>query len=109
VAELVAKLRNQGGNITTVDLGGGIGITYTDEVPPNLDEYAALIRDIILPLNVHVIVEPGRSIVGDAGVLLTRIVHTKTSHGKKFLIVDAGNERPDASGVVRRAPPDHPL
>ena len=90
VADLVTELRSQGHTITTVDLGGGIGITYKDEVPPSLDKYAEIIRDIILPLGVHVIVEPGRSIAGNAGVLLTRVLHIKEGHDKKFMIVDAG-------------------
>ena len=89
LAELVIRLRNEGHTITTVDLGGGLGITYKNEVPPDLDHYAALIRDIILPLDTHVVLEPGRSIVGNAGILLTRVLHKKEGHSKKFLIVDA--------------------
>ncbi|MFH1158105.1 MAG: diaminopimelate decarboxylase [Pseudomonadota bacterium] len=89
VAVLVQRLRKLGHTITTVDLGGGLGITYKDETPPDLTRYAALIRDIILPLDVHVIVEPGRSISGNAGVLLTRVLHVKNGREKNFLIVDA--------------------
>ena len=89
VAELVVELRHQGNVITTVDLGGGIGIRYKDETLPDLEKYAALIRDIILPLSGHVILEPGRSIVGNAGILLTRVLYVKEGNGKKFLIVDA--------------------
>lgn len=89
VAALVTELRKGGHNITTVDLGGGIGITYKDEVPINLEAYAALIKEIIVPLGVHVIIEPGRSIVGNAGILLTRVLHIKEGHAKKFVIVDA--------------------
>ena len=90
VAKLVADLRAQGNVITTVDLGGGLGIQYKDETPPDIAKYAALVRDIILPLNVHVILEPGRSIVGNAGVLLTNVQYVKEGQGKKFLIVNAG-------------------
>lgn len=89
VAELVLKLRKQGNNITRVDLGGGIGITYKDEVPPDLNFYALMVRDIIMPLNVHVVMEPGRSIVGNAGVLLSRVRGVKKGASKKFLILDA--------------------
>jgi diaminopimelate decarboxylase len=89
VATLVNTLRRQGHKITRVDLGGGIGITYKNETPPDLNLYALLIRDIILPLDVHVILEPGRSIVGDAGVLVSRVRHVKEGHDKKFLIIDA--------------------
>ncbi|MBI1215962.1 MAG: diaminopimelate decarboxylase [Alphaproteobacteria bacterium] len=89
VAELVVKLRRQGNDITRVDLGGGIGITYKDETPPDLYLYALMVRDTILQLGVHVIIEPGRSIVGNAGVLLSRVVNVKQGTGKKFLIIDA--------------------
>lgn len=89
VAELVKLLRKQGHDITRVDLGGGIGITYKDEVPPDLHLYALMVRDIISPLGVHVIIEPGRSIVGNAGVLLSRVVQVKEGRDKKFLILDA--------------------
>lgn len=89
VAELVLKLRKQGNNITRVDLGGGIGITYKDETPPDLTFYALMVRDIIMPLNVHVVMEPGRSIVGNAGVLLSRVRGVKKGASKKFLILDA--------------------
>ncbi len=89
VAALVVELREQGHLITTVDVGGGLGITYKDETPPEISQYAALIRDIILPLKVHVIMEPGRYIAGNAGVLLTRVLHIKEGQGKKFMIVDA--------------------
>ena len=89
IADLVHRLRKLGHTINTIDLGGGLGITYKDETPPDLNRYAALIRDIILPLNVHVIVEPGRSIVGNAGILLTRVLHIKNGDKKNFLIVDA--------------------
>lgn len=89
VAQLVTQLRKSGHEISRVDLGGGIGITYKDEVPPDLVLYALLVRDIILPLGVHVILEPGRSIVGNAGILLSRVVQEKDGTGKKFLIIDA--------------------
>lgn len=89
VATLVKTLRKQGNDITRVDLGGGIGITYKDETPPDLTFYALMVRDVIMPLNVHIILEPGRSIVGNAGVLLTRVRHVKEGRDKKFLILDA--------------------
>jgi diaminopimelate decarboxylase len=89
VAELLLRLRKSGIPVTRVDLGGGIGITYRDEKLPDMNLYALMVRDIILPLNVHVILEPGRSIVGDAGVLLSRVRHIKNGHDKKFLILDA--------------------
>lgn len=90
VAKLVKTLRADGHDIRRVDLGGGIGIRYQDETTIDLDEYAKLIRDIILPLGVHVVIEPGRSIVGDAGVLLSRVRQIKRGTGKTFAILDAG-------------------
>jgi len=89
VAALVRILRKQGNTITRVDLGGGLGITYKDETPPDLTLYALMVRDVIMPLNVHIVLEPGRSIVGNAGVLLTRVRHVKEGRDKKFLILDA--------------------
>jgi diaminopimelate decarboxylase len=90
VAELVKTLRKKGIDIRTVDLGGGIGIPYRDgEKRPDLDSYAEIIHDIILPLGVHVVIEPGRSISGDAGVLLTRVLNVKKTPHKTFVILDA--------------------
>src|SRR5690606_3091096 len=89
VAQLVRDLRAAGHDITTVDLGGGIGIRYKDETPPDLHLYALLVRDIILPLGVHVVVEPGRSVVGDAGILLSRVIGVKKGTGRSFAIIDA--------------------
>jgi diaminopimelate decarboxylase len=89
IADLVRLLQKRGIDITTVDLGGGIGIRYKDETPPDLNAYAAIIRDVILPLGVHVVVEPGRGIVGDAGVLLSRVLNVKKSPHKTFVILNA--------------------
>lgn len=89
VADLVRLLRRQGHNITRVDLGGGMGITYKDETPPDLYLYALMVRDVILPLGVHVVLEPGRSVAGDAGVLLSRVVSVKQGETRAFLILDA--------------------
>lgn len=90
LATLVTTLRKQGHDITRVDLGGGIGISYRDETPPDLNLYALMVRDIFAPLDVHLCLEPGRSIVGNAGVLLSRVVQLKPGHGKTFAIIDAG-------------------
>lgn len=90
LAALVLTLRKQGHDITRVDLGGGIGISYRDETPPDLNLYALMVRDIFEPLGVHLCLEPGRSIVGNAGVLLSRVVQLKPGHGKTFAIIDAG-------------------
>jgi diaminopimelate decarboxylase len=108
VAELVKLLRKQGHDITRVDLGGGIGITYKDETPPDLHLYAHMVREIMEPLGVHVIIEPGRSIVGNAGVLLSRVVTVKKGRDKKFLIIDAAMNdllRPSLYGAYHAVVP----
>ncbi|MEL7486873.1 MAG: diaminopimelate decarboxylase [Pseudomonadota bacterium] len=92
VAELVTALRADGAPIERIDLGGGLGIPYGDaeKAPPHPDEYAALIRSIAEPLDVQLIFEPGRMIVGNAGVLVARIVYDKSGDARRFLILDAG-------------------
>jgi diaminopimelate decarboxylase len=90
VAGLVLLLRKEGNTITTVDLGGGMGITYKDETPPDLHLYALMVANIFSPLDVHVILEPGRALVGNAGVLLSSVVSVKKGHDKTFVILDAG-------------------
>ena len=91
VAELVTELRADGAPIERIDLGGGLGIPYGDssEDPPHPDEYAALIRKIAAPLNVQLIFEPGRMIVGNAGVLVARVLYDKRGDARRFLIIDA--------------------
>jgi diaminopimelate decarboxylase len=93
VADLVRELRNDGHQIGYVDAGGGLGIAY--EKPSNLAfpaQVAAYAKSLVAPmrdLHVHLLLEPGRSIIGPAGVLLTSVVYKKTNDGKRFLVVDA--------------------
>jgi diaminopimelate decarboxylase len=89
VAELVRALRGRGHPINYVDAGGGLGINYEDSVTPKFGAYAAVVSRPLRGLNVHLLLEPGRSIVAPAGALLTRVLYRKTNAGKKFLIVDA--------------------
>lgn len=90
IADLVRTLRADGHDIRRVDIGGGIGIVYHDgDAAPDMDEYAKIVRDEIAPLDVSIVLEPGRSIVGDAGVLLSRILYIKEGSAKKFVILDA--------------------
>jgi diaminopimelate decarboxylase len=89
VATLVRRLRVTGIDIRLVDVGGGVGIRYQDETPPSRDEYAAVLLPTLRALNVTVVLEPGRSIVGDAGALLTRALYRKAGTDKTFVIVDA--------------------
>ncbi|MEQ8558052.1 MAG: diaminopimelate decarboxylase [Henriciella sp.] len=91
VVSLVKRLREQGNDIRRIDLGGGLGIPYrTWDNPPPPDEYAAMIREVTEGLGVQVILEPGRVIAGNAGVLVTEALFTKPSPKRTFLIVDAG-------------------
>ncbi len=91
VADLVRTLRADGHSIERLDLGGGLGISYGDKGdPPHPDDYAALIRRIAAPLGIDLIFEPGRMIVGNAGVLVSRVLYVKEGEAKKFLIIDAG-------------------
>ncbi|MFW2331973.1 MAG: diaminopimelate decarboxylase [Nitrospinota bacterium] len=87
--ELVVKLKAIDIDIKYINLGGGLGITYKDETPPHPDELASVIEPIIKDSGVTVIFEPGRVIAGNAGVLVTKTLFTKTSSTKEFIIVDA--------------------
>ena len=89
LAELVGTLRGQGLTIDRLDLGGGLGIAYQDEVPPSLPAYADLVREIIVPTGCRIMIEPGRALVGNAGVLVSRVIYRKTGQSRVFLIVDA--------------------
>jgi diaminopimelate decarboxylase len=91
VAELVMQLRAAGHTIARVDLGGGLGIPYHDgqAEPPLPAAYAALISELVAPLKVQLIFEPGRMIVGNAGILLSRVIYVKQGEARKFLIIDA--------------------
>lgn len=89
VAELVEALRADGHRVETLDLGGGLGIVYDSENPPNLAEYGAIVRETLGHLDVELLFEPGRVLTGNAGVLLTRVIYIKPAVTKKFAIVDA--------------------
>jgi diaminopimelate decarboxylase len=92
VADLVRALRAGGHDIRYVDAGGGLGISYegaTQNFTRQISSYAQAVLKPLRRLNAHLLLEPGRSIVGPAGVLLTRVIYRKTNNGKRFLIVDA--------------------
>ncbi|MEB2285432.1 MAG: diaminopimelate decarboxylase [Polyangiaceae bacterium UTPRO1] len=89
IRALVGDLRARGHRIRYVDLGGGLGITYRDETPPTYAAYGDAIADAVRGLDVTVLVEPGRSLVGNAGVLLAKVVYNKAGAAKRFVIVDA--------------------
>ena len=83
------QLCEDGLQITHIDIGGGFGIRYQNETPPAASDYAAMIKSIIADRPYRLIIEPGRFIVGNAGILLTRVIHIKQTHRKHFAIVDA--------------------
>ena len=87
---LVRRLREQGTDIRYIDIGGGLGITYNDETPPLPGEFAQALIEVIRDLGATVILEPGRVLVGNAGILVTRVLYTKQSPVKNFVVVDAG-------------------
>jgi diaminopimelate decarboxylase len=91
-AALTRQLREEGHDITVLDIGGGLGIDYRDGAPrpPDLEEYAGLAKDILGPLGCRILVEPGRSLVGEAGVLVSRVIYVKEGGETRFLIIDAG-------------------
>ena len=89
LSELVGSLRDDGHDIRRLDLGGGLGITYQDETPPTPKEYASMIASATDGLGVEIVLEPGRAIAGDAGVLLSRVLYVKKGVSRTFVIVDA--------------------
>lgn len=88
-AALVKTLREAGIEVRMVDIGGGLGIRYRAETPPSHADFAAVLLPALRELGVTVVLEPGRSIVGNAGVLLTRVLYRKETADKKFVIIDA--------------------
>ena len=91
VAELTETLRADGHDIRRLDLGGGLGIPYTrsNEAPPLPSDYGDLIRRTVGHLGCEIEIEPGRLIVGNAGVLVSRVIYVKHGEGRDFLILDA--------------------
>jgi len=87
---LIGELRNMGISIRYLDMGGGLGITYADESPPQPVEYARAIAAALEGESLELILEPGRVIVGNAGVLVTRVLYRKSGLSKNFVIGDAG-------------------
>ncbi len=90
LADLTRKLRKNGHKVTHLDIGGGFPIAYNNEDLLDLDEYAGWVRDIILPLDTKIQMEPGRYMVGNAGVLLTKTQYIKQTPSKTFLVLDTG-------------------
>ncbi|MGE4268583.1 MAG: diaminopimelate decarboxylase [Deferribacterales bacterium] len=89
MVSLIKDLRADGINIKYLDMGGGLGITYNDEIAPKHEDYAAAILDAVGDLDVTLIFEPGRNLSGNAGALVTRVLYTKDTGAKHFKVVDA--------------------
>ena len=93
VADLVHELRRDGHRIDYIDAGGGLGIAYegsnTDNFSGDVAAYAQALATPLRGLNIRLLLEPGRAIIGPAGVLLTSVIYRKTNDGKRFLVVDA--------------------
>ncbi len=88
--ELWQELNHLGFEIKYLDLGGGLGIVYESEEPPLPEEYSSAVIKELKDLPITLILEPGRVIVGNAGILVTKVLYTKSSKEKNFIIVDAG-------------------
>ena len=86
---LALEIKELGVKLRYIDVGGGLGISYNDETPPSTEEYVRMIMSEIDLPEITVIFEPGRSMVGNAGVLLTRVLYEKVNEGKQFFICDA--------------------
>jgi len=90
IRDLVDRLQGEHFQIRYIDMGGGLGITYNDETPPGPQEYAAALTAGLRGLDATLLLEPGRVIVGNAGILLTRVLYLKSTDEKNFVVVDGG-------------------
>jgi diaminopimelate decarboxylase len=89
IKDLCIELRNEGLKIDNLDFGGGIGIAYEEENLISIHDYANLIKGIAKDLNVGITIAPGRAMVGDSGILVSKIIYVKETADKNFLIIDA--------------------
>lgn len=99
----VEELKAQEIPLRYLDVGGGLGVRYSDQKPPKRTEYGKLIKKLVRGNNMEILLEPGRSIIAQSAVLLTRVVYTKTNRGKRFVIVDAAMNdlmRPSLYGAI---------
>lgn len=90
ITPLLTKLEETGIKLRYLNIGGGLGITYSDETPPLLSDYAEAITPLVKGSGLKVIFEPGRRLVGNAGILITQVLSLKETSHKKFVVVDAG-------------------
>jgi diaminopimelate decarboxylase len=106
LTSIAADLRNRGiGSLRYLDIGGGLGVRYDSEEPPDLARFAQSVLPLVAESGLQLIMEPGRFVVGNAGVLLTRVLYRKHSGGKEYVITDAGMTellRPSHYGAFHR-------
>jgi diaminopimelate decarboxylase len=110
IRDLFDRLQHEHFAIRYVDMGGGLGITYNDEQPPDPKEYAAALTEGLRGIDATLLLEPGRVIVGNAGILLTRVLYLKSTDEKNFVVVDAGMNdliRPSLYGSYQTIRPVH--
>jgi diaminopimelate decarboxylase len=90
MASLTQQLKGEGHNIRHLDLGGGLGIPYQgdNDVPPSPEEYGKMVKRVLGPLGLKLVLEPGRMFVGNAGILVTRVIYVKDEGAKRFIIQD---------------------
>ena len=101
VVRLASELRDRGMAIEHLDLGGGLGISYDGSPVPSPAEYASALVSVVRPSGLNILLEPGRTVVGPAGVLVARVVDVKEqAGGKRFVVSRRRHERADAPGVV---------
>ena len=111
VRELAGRLVAEGFGLRYLDFGGGLGITYKDEVPPTPAEYAAAVQAGLRGLDCTLVLEPGRAVVGNAGVLVTKVLYRKDTAARRFVVVDgAMNDlvRPALYGSYQAIQPVRP-
>jgi diaminopimelate decarboxylase len=89
LGQLARALNETGPKLKRLDFGGGVGVVYRDETPPDLTAYAEAVRAAVAGLDVGIVLEPGRNLVAEAGVLLSRVIRVKEGAAKRFAIVDA--------------------
>jgi diaminopimelate decarboxylase len=90
MAAFIEKLKQQGINLEYLNIGGGLGIVYDNELPQTAEKYATEVLPILKRTGLKIIMEPGRFIVGNAGILVVKVLYVKTTPKKKFIIVDGG-------------------
>ena len=108
IVETITKLKDKNIDINIIDIGGGIGINYTDEKALNIKDYAAVVSKKLGSLNKKIIIEPGRFLTAESGILVTKIIYIKENESKKFIIVDAAMNdfiRPSLYGSLHNALP----